>query len=203
MQLMMANLQKSMNETVAKSITEATQGTTRQIEALKHTVESRLSSTELKMEKVGEKVEKTNQRVERLVQDAAKEKLELPDLVRRIIREEANNSTTRRPRPLRPSTPAQPNTAEDRATENFWKARRSLQIYPIKSDAPEEHIQNFMTTHLGLAREEFLDLNFVWTPLPDGRSGAKDVVNLVFDDQDQRDKVKRLSKNLARSKEPD
>ena len=215
MQLMMAQMERNMKATFEKSIEEAMAKTAGKMEELKADLGGRMQAAEKGLGRLEERQKKAEGKVESLAADLAKRETGLAGMVRNLVREQLANQNDREdhartprdndlggrpPRPLgRPNPLAHDrNGGEDRSEEAYWNTRMALQLYPITGEDKHRAVSHFMTEHLGLAREELLDLDFKVVPLPQRPPNAiQHVARVYFNTIEQRDMIRRRAKNLA------
>ena len=88
-------------------------------------------------------------------------------------------------------------TKEDRQEAKFWKARRSLRVWPLRS-FDRKGLDDFLTGKLKLERDAIEELGpIVVSKAKDPRSKVKDEAIVVFDNKQDRDLVKAKAANLA------
>lgn len=207
MQTMMANMEKNMmrslESTIEKSVGAASKKTSDQLENLRGDLLNKIGATEKNVEKLTRRQERTERELEKVVSANRAEVDGVEEMVRRVVSEELARSDAPARDP--PSGNGQRHrrlgsglVAQERREEAYWTARASLQMYPIQGDKVEESVKEFMTNGLGLAREEVLDMAYTATMLPARPAPAiQNVARVVFDSIEDRDKVRRASKNLA------
>ena len=200
MQLMMTRMESNMQSTFRREVKVAAEKTSQELRDMKTDLATRISATEEVVATVTEKQGKTEKLVEKLQEDLLRERSELPSLVEKIIAEKlqagpSGNSDlrTRRPRQLGQTAPM-----VDREAITFNKARRSIHLYPITETNPRRSVEEFLVDHLGMDRDEVAGLEMDIKPLPSRPAPAvQKEANITFETVEERDRVRRLAKNLA------
>ena len=193
-----------MNRTIQTSVGEALKKATAQHEALKTTIDAKLQRT---VSGIAAKQKEHERALENLASRATRQNAELPALVKRIVQDELNQQrqalppratgTGRRPREL--ST--EPNLVDIRAADNYWRARRSLQLYPVEGEDLEMATRNFLTWRLGMTTVEAQLLPFTVKKLPARAAPApQKLVHVEFDEIEDRDKTKEASQEPGRGR---
>ena len=82
--------------------------------------------------------------------------------------------------------------------DRYWRARRSLRLWPIKGQDLRVAVGDFMTNLLGLDPDFLQDLaSYEIRPVRSTRSKVPNEVVVIFPDVDTRDSVRRSASNLA------
>ena len=163
------------------------------IDALSDKLTKRLDSTERDVKKLGRNVKEFKGDLINLTERINKDKEDLPTIVNQIVIEQlaaapaAATST--------PNTPTAITSTEDQKASKYYKARKSLRIWPLP-DLADLKIRDFLASKLGL--DNMADFSFTAKRLASARANDPPHQALItFENSRQRDIIKSAASKLT------
>ena len=183
---MMEKMKEEIKTDIAKSETSTVSQIDEKIDGMAKKLNNRMDRAETDIKKMNEQIASTKTEILRLKANSDKEAANLPKLVEALVSTAVTGNASL------PSTPAG-ETAQD---VKYWKARRTLKLWPVEGSDLEKSVRDFLTTQLLMEDEVVRELNFDVKALS-ARPGAPAAQKLVtFSTIDQRDAVKAAARNL-------
>ena len=198
------DMMKEMKE-VREDVNRSEASTSTKIDSLSKKMTDRLGKAEQSVKCLSQDMATVMTDIGRLKSKAAVDEHRLEKVVEAVVEKKlassAQTDTLRRPR--RPLTganlvPLESASFDDRREKNFFLARRSLRLWPVRGADLQVAALNFLQEKLLLARDRLqpndIQVTEVYTP-PDAK--AKDQVLVLFPSVRIRDEVRALSRNLG------
>ena len=191
------------------SLEEKIDCTSTKIDKLDTKLTDRIDKQERELKRVNKKIDnnsktlaETNAEFAKLKALVDKRSDDLPAAINRIVDEKLKASGQRH-RPLGNAPPVPSTSAGILSRDSYWRARKSLRLWPIIEEGLEMSVRGFLTNVLKLCPRRVAALEFEPSVLEDkpsregGPQQPKDVVLVCFNTVEERDFVRASAKNLA------
>ena len=192
---------KEVRGDIAKSEENTVKQIDKKIEGLSSKLALRLDRAEGDLSRLGSQVADARADIAKIKEKSNTSAADVQERISAIERRlNAPPSATHRPIPPLTGANATPLTrpASVRQEESYWKARRSLRLWPCRGPDYDKSVREFLGIMMKMTSERIAALSFTVVPLPKLReTQPDDQVVAVFETAAQRDEVKFLSKNLA------
>lgn len=199
---MRASLESKIDTTAAK------------IDNLDDKLSARIDKQERELKKMNKKIECNSKRAQDTANDFAKLKNfvekrseDLPAAISKIVDEKLKTALKSergpRHRPLGETGMGPSTSLGARNVESYWRARRSLRLWPITGENLDMPVRGFLKNVLKLCGDRVAALEFETKPLenkpqrPGAPAPPADVVLVTFENVETRDLVRAGAKNLA------
>lgn len=191
---------------VREDISKSENSTASRIDSLSKRMTDRLNKAEQGVKSLSQDMTVVKADIARVRADASRESTRIDKMIGEVVDKKlellrpSSPTSIRRPRTPRPLTganliPLDTARAGDKE-ENYWKARRSLKMWPVEGNDLAEAALRFMEAKLGLRAGHVKLSDFTCRPVYSPPNAAESQVMVCFASTRLRDDVRAHAKNL-------